>query len=60
MKKKFGILLIILFVVIIFAMLIIRLINKNVTPTVMEYSKSEIKRISSIIINKSIGDEIIS
>lgn len=40
-------------------MLVIRVINKNVTPTVMEYSKSEIKRIASIIINKSINDEII-
>lgn len=59
MKKKFGILLIILLVIIFFAMLVIRVINKNVTPTVMEYSKSEIKRIASIIINKSINDEII-
>jgi len=59
MKKKFGILLIILLVIIFLAMLVIRVINKNVTPTVMEYSKSEIKRISSIIINKSINDEII-
>jgi len=59
MKKKFGILLITLLVIIFFAMLVIRVINKNVTPTVMEYSKSEIKRISSIIINKSINDEII-
>ena len=40
-------------------MLIIRIINKNVTPTVMEYSKSEIKRIASIIINKSINNEVI-
>lgn len=59
MKKKFGILLITLLIIIIFSMLVIRVINKNVTPTVMEYSKSEIKRIASIIINKSINDEII-
>ena len=59
MKKKIGILLITLLIIIIFSMLVIRVINKNVTPTVMEYSKSEIKRIASIIINKSINDEII-
>lgn len=59
MKRKIGILLITLLIIIIFSMLVIRVINKNVTPTVMEYSKSEIKRISSIIINKSINDEII-
>lgn len=41
-------------------MYIIKLINKNITPTVMEYSKSEIKRIASIIINKSIDEEIIN
>lgn len=60
MKKKLGILLIILLLILFFSMYIIKLINKNITPTVMEYSKSEIKRIASIIINKSIDEEIIN
>lgn len=59
MKKKIGVLLLILLLIILFSMIIIRVINKNITPTVMEYSKSEIKRISSIIINKSINEEVI-
>lgn len=46
-------------IIILFSLILIRVINRNITPTVMEYSKSEIKRISSIIINKSINDEII-
>ena len=59
MKKRIGILLLVFLVIIFFAMFLIRIINKNITPTIMSYSKSEMKRIASIIINQSIGEEII-
>lgn len=59
MKKRIGLLLIILLIILFISMILIRIINNNITPTVMEYSKSEMKRISSIIINRSINDKII-
>jgi len=59
MKKKFAILFFSIVLIVIVSMLIIRTINKRITPTVLEYSKSEIKRIASIIINRSIDESII-
>lgn len=59
MKKKIGIILLIMMFIIFLSMFIIQLINRNITPTVMEYSKSEIKRLASIIINRSITEEMI-
>ena len=58
-KKKILIFLLTLFIILFFSFLLIRLINKNVSPIVLEYSKGEIKRMASIIINKSIDNEII-
>lgn len=57
MKKKIGILFFILMIILVIAIIIVKIINDKVTPTVMDYSVSEIKRIASIIINRSIRDD---
>ena len=59
-KRKLGILFIILLVIIIISILIVQVINDKITPTIMEYSKSEMKRMASIILNKSASDNILN
>lgn len=59
MKKKFGFLFLLILLTVIISMAIIKIVNKNITPTVIEYSKTEIKRMASIIINQSISEEVL-
>lgn len=59
MKKKISILLIIIAVALFISIIIVNYIDKKISPLVMDYSKSEIKKITSIIINRSIRDNLI-
>ena len=58
-KRKFIFLIITLIIVIIVAIISVNLIIDKISPTVMEYSISEMKRIISIIINRSINSSIL-
>ena len=58
-KRKFIFLIITLIIVIIVAIISVKLIIDKISPTVMEYSISEMKRIISIIINRSINSSIL-
>ena len=46
-------------IVIIIAFYIVNIIDKRITPIIMDYSKSEIKKIASLIINRSIRDNLL-
>ncbi len=59
MKKKISILLIIIFIALLIAIIIVNYIDKKISPIVMDYSKGEIKKIASIIINRSIRDNLL-
>jgi len=58
MKKKIGRLLIIIIVVIILAFFVIIWLNNKVMPIYMNYSESEMKRLVTTVINKSVGEEL--
>ena len=59
MKKKISLLLVIIFIILIISFFIVNYIDKKISPIIMDYSKSEIKKIASIIINRSIRDNIL-
>lgn len=42
------------------SIIIVRVINKQITPIVMKYSTSEMKRIVSVIINRSVNSDILN
>lgn len=59
MKKKISLLLVIIFIILIISFFIVNYIDKKISPIIMDYSKSEIKKIASIIINRSIRDNLL-
>lgn len=59
MKKKSGLLLIIIFIIFICSFLLLKVLFDSVTPTIMEYSKSQMKKIASTLINKAITNDIL-
>ena len=59
MKKKMGIFILVLMLVIIVAFIIIKIISNHITPIVMNYSISEMKRVVSTIINRSVSSDIL-
>ena len=59
MKKKISLFISIIVLIIILAIVVIKIINDKITPLVMNYSIGEMKRITSIIINRSINSDIL-
>ena len=59
-KKKSGLFLLILLIIMTISIIIVRVINKQITPIVMKYSTSEMKRIVSVIINRSVNSDILN
>ena len=59
MKRKVSFLIIIIFIIIIISCIIIKIINNKISPLVMKYSVGQMKRITSIIINRSINSDIL-
>lgn len=57
--KKFKIFWIIIFILIIVAILIIKILDDKITPLARDYSISQMKRVVSIIINRSINSDIL-
>ena len=60
MIKKIKIIFIIVIFIILIAIISLRVINKKISPLVMDYSISEMKKITSIIINRSINSDILN
>ena len=60
MKKKITILIIILFIIIAISLYFIRILNEKIMPIAMNYSIGEMKRVTSIIINRSINSDILN
>jgi len=59
MKKKFGLLICILLLIIIISLILVKIISDKITPLVMDYSIGQMKKITSIIINRSINSDIL-
>ena len=59
MRKKITWFIVTILVIIIIAVIIIKIISDKITPLVMDYSIGEMKRITSIIINRSINSDIL-
>ena len=60
MKKKINYIIIIFIIILVLAFIIVKLISDKISPVVMDYSISEMKRITSIIINRSINSDILN
>ena len=58
-KKKIFFLIIVLLIIIVLSIALVQFINIRITPTIMDYSKSEMKRLASIILNKSASDNVL-
>ena len=59
MKKKLGIFFLIMLIVVILAIVVLKTINDKIAPVVMDYSKTEIKRLASTIINRSVNYDLL-
>ena len=59
-KRKLIIFFSIFFLIIIIAIIGIKVINDKITPIVINYSTSQMKRITSIIINRSINSDMLN
>ncbi len=59
-KRKITLVIIILLIIIILSLILVRIISNTVAPRVMDYSISEMKRVASIIINRSINSELLN
>ena len=59
MRKKIKIFIIIFIIIIILAIISVKIINDKISPLVMDYSIGEMKRITSVIINRSINSDIL-
>lgn len=59
MRKRISLFIIVILIIITVAIIIIKVINDKITPLVMNYSIGEMKRITSIIINRSINSNIL-
>jgi sporulation protein YunB len=60
MKKKIGIFVFILIFAITMSIVIVNIISNRVTPIVMDYSISEMKRVASVIINRSVNSDLLN
>ena len=58
--KKLKLIIFILILIIILSIIIIKVISKRIAPIVMDYSISEMKRITSVIINRSINSDLLN
>lgn len=60
MKRKLLKLLIIIIIILILTIILIIYVNKQVMPIYMNYSQSEMQRLVTTVINKSVTDELIN
>lgn len=58
-KRKLTLLFFVIVLIIILAIYLISIIFNDVTPVIVEYSKSEMKKIAATVINKAITNDIV-
>lgn len=56
---KLSFLLIIILIIVIVSFITLKILVKKVSPTIMEYSKSQMKKVASTLINKAITNDIL-
>lgn len=59
-KHKFSIVIIVFILIITIAIIIVKVLSDKIAPLVMDYSISEMKRVTSIIINRSINSDLLN
>lgn len=59
LSRKLGLMIIIILIIAIISIWLINILFTNVSPIIMEYSKSEMKKIASTLINKAITNDIL-
>ena len=59
-KRKISFIIIILIIIIGLAIFIFKIMSDKISPIVMDYSISEMKRVTSIIINRSINSDLLN
>lgn len=59
MRKKFGLLFCIIIIIVLSAIICVKILNNKIAPVVMDYSISEMKRVVSIIMNRSINSDLL-
>ena len=59
-KHKFIIVIIVFILIITIAIIIVKVLSDKIAPLVMDYSISEMKRVTSIIINRSINSDLLN
>ena len=58
-RRKTLIILIVIIIIIIIAFFSLKLVINNISPIMMEYSKSEMKKVAATLINKAITNDIL-
>ena len=59
MRKKYGLLFCIIIIIVLSAIICVKILNNKIAPVVMDYSISEMKRVVSIIMNRSINSDLL-
>lgn len=59
-KRKLSIFAFVIVIIILLSVIIMQVISNRVAPLVMDYSVTEMKRIASIILNKSVTDDVMA
>lgn len=59
-KHKISLVIIIIVIIFVISVFVVKLISDKISPLVMDYSISEMKRITSIIINRSINSDLLN
>lgn len=60
MKKKISVFILVIVIILILSILVVGFINDKIAPRIMDYSISEMKRVASTIINRSIRDNTLT
>lgn len=60
MRKKISFFIIIMIIIVVISVFCLKIINNKISPVVMDYSISEMKRLTSIIINRSINSDVLN
>lgn len=58
-SRKLSLILIIILIIIISSFILLKIIIEKVSPTIMEYSKSQMKKVAATLINKAITNDIL-
>lgn len=58
-RRKLAFILIVIIIMVILSFILLNLTVKKISPTIMEYSKAQVKKVATTIINRSINDDVL-